>query len=295
MIENNKSLSNPIIKNINTPRLKLEKITNSANIKNDNQTPKLPAIKRFFPEISKTPLIDKNETNNTSNLLQKKYNFKLSDSLLNSPHLQKDYNSFRSLKLKKLNFSGLIKSPSAESIIPKRIPNIREFHRKIMSSNKLICDKKMNEEYEKFANQYKKNINIEEMLLGNNDKNKKIKTRIYGPNDNIVSVIRAKMERLKYDNEYRGVDPDLKELIKDEIMDAQVKLKRKPEELNKKKFQIRPLYLKKLDQYRYLSKMNIIREINQMSSTPVIVKDGQVMLKLINDAFDNFKMNRQEL
>ena len=228
MIENNKSLSNPIIKNINTPRLKLEKITNSANIKNDNQTPKLPAIKRFFPEISKTPLIDKNETNNTSNLLQKKYNFKLSDSLLNSPHLQKDYNSSRSLKLKKLNFSGLIKSPSAESIIPKRIPNIREFHRKIMSSNKLICDKKMNEEYEKFANQYKKNINIEEMLLGNNDKNKKIKTGIYGPNDNIVSVIRAKMERLKYDNEYRGVDPDLKELIKDEIMDAQVKLKRKP-------------------------------------------------------------------
>ena len=131
------------------------------------------------------------------------------------------------------------------------------------------------------------------MLLEMNDKNKKIKTGIYGPNDNIVSVIRAKMERLKYDNEYRGVDPELKELIKDEIMDAQVKLKRKPDELNKKKFQIRPLYLRKLDQYRYLSKMNNVREINQMSNTPVIVKDGQVMLKLINDAFDNFKINNQ--
>ena len=295
MIENNKSLSNPINKNINTPRLKIEKITNSYTIKNENQTPKLPRIKKFFPEMSKTPLNDKNETNNTSNILQKKYNFKLSDSLLNSPNLKNDYNSFRSLKFQKLNFSGLVKSPSAESIIPKRIPNIRAFHQKIMSSNKILCDKKINEEDEKFANQYKKNINIEEMLLGNNDKNKKIKTGIYGPNDNIVSVIRAKMERLKYDNEYRGVDPDLKELIKDEIMDAQVKLKRKPEELNRKKFQIRPLYLKKLDQYRYLSKMNNIREINQMSCTPVIVKDGQVMLKLINDAFDNFKMNRNEL
>lgn len=288
MIENNKSLSNPIIKNINTPRLKIEKLTISSKIKNDNQTPKLPSIKKIFPEMSKTPLIDKNDTSNSTNILQKKY-------LLNSPNFKKNYNSFRNIKFNQLDFSGLIKSPSAESIIPKRIPNIRDFHNKLMSSNKLLCYKKMNQEYEKFANQYKKNIDIEEMLLGSNDKNKKIKTGIYGPNDNIVSVIRAKMERLKYDNEYRGVDPDLKELIKDEIMDAQVKLKRKPEELNKKKFQIRPLYLKKLDQYRYLSKMNIIREINQMSSTPIIVKDGQVMLKLINDAFDNFKMNKPEL
>ena len=42
---------------------------------------------------------------------------------------------------------------------------------------------------------------------------------------------KKEMERLKYDNIYKGVDKDLKELIKDEIMDAQVKLKRKPEAL----------------------------------------------------------------
>ena len=172
------------------------------------------------------------------------------------------------------------------------MPNIRDFHNKIMSNNKLSYEKILNEEYQKYEQQINK-LDIEEMLLEMNDKNKKIKTGIYGPNDNIVSVIRAKMERLKYDNEYRGVEPELKELIKDEIMDAQVKLRRKPDELNKKKFQIRPLYLRKLDQYRYLSKMNNVREINQMSNTPVIVKDGQVMLKLINDAFDNFKINNQ--
>ena len=281
MIDKEKSLSNPLIKT-NNPIIKNEKLFQNNIIKIENSTPKLPAIKKFFPEISKTPILnEKNETTNTS-INIKKLHYKI----LFSPKL-KNANSFRNLKKDHSILSGLIKSSSTESF--KKMPNIRTFHQKLMSSNKISCDKAMNKEYLKFENQYKNNYNLEEMLLSSNDKNKKIKTGIYGPNDNIVSVIRAKMERLKYDNEYRGVEPELKELIKDEIMDAQVKLKRKPEELNRKKFKIRPLYLRKLDQYRYLSKMNIIKEINQMSITPVIVKDGQVMLKLINDAFDNFK------
>ncbi len=285
MLDKEKSLSNPIIKN-NNPIIKTDKFFHNI-IRYDSSTPKLPTIKKMFPEISKTPINDKNETTSTSKIIKNKLNHKI----LFSPKV-KDYNSFRNLKIKKLNFSRLFKSSSAESIIPKKMPNIRAFHQNIMSNNKISCDKAMNEEYLKYENQYKNNYDLDEMLLASNDKNRKIKTGIYGPNDNIVSVIRAKMERLKYDNEYRGVEPELKELIKDEIMDAQVKLKRKPEELNRKKFQIRPLYLRKLDQYRYLSKMNIIREINQMSNTPVIVKDGQVMLKLINDAFNNFKIKK---
>ena len=291
MIDKKLLLSNINSKNKinNSQTIKIEKISYNLNIRNGSSTPKLPKIKKFFPEISKTPIKDQNETNNTSNSIQQKKANKISDSFFNNP---KDYNSFIHIKLKKLDFSSLIKSPSAKSIKPKKMPNIRDFHNKIMSNNKLSYEKILNEEYQKYEQQINK-LDIEEMLLEMNDKNKKIKTGIYGPNDNIVSVIRAKMERLKYDNEYRGVDPELKELIKDEIMDAQVKLKRKPDELNKKKFQIRPLYLRKLDQYRYLSKMNNVREINQMSNTPVIVKDGQVMLKLINDAFDNFKINNQ--
>ena len=293
MIDKNLLLSNINSKNKinNSQTIKKEKISYNLNTRNGSSTPKLPTIKKFFSEISKTPIKDQNETNNTSNSIQKKKFNKIPDSFFNSLN-NKDYNSLIHIKLKKLDFSSMIKSPSAKSIIPKKMPNIREFHNKIMSSNKLSYEKTLNEEYQKYEQQTNK-LDIEEMLLEMNDKNKKIKTGIYGPNDNIVSVIRAKMERLKYDNEYRGVEPELKELIKDEIMDAQVKLRRKPDELNKKKFQIRPLYLRKLDQYRYLSKMNNVREINQMSNTPVIVKDGQVMLKLINDAFDNFKINNQ--
>ena len=115
---------------------------------------------------------------------------------------------------------------------------------------------------------------------------KKIKTGIFGPNNNIVSVIRAKMERLKYDNIYKGVNDDIKEIIKDEIMDAQVKLKRKPQNLILNKNEIRPLYIRKMDKYRYLSNMNKIREINQVSTIPVLEKDRNIMLKLFNDAFD---------
>ena len=65
---------------------------------------------------------------------------------------------------------------------------------------------------------------------------KKKKMGIFGSRNNIINIIRAEMERLKYDNIYKGVDADLKEMIIDEIMDAQLKLKRKPENLvyNKK-------------------------------------------------------------
>jgi hypothetical protein len=97
------------------------------------------------------------------------------------------------------------------------------------------------------------------------------------------------MERLKYDNEYKKVDEDIKEMIKDEIMDAQVKLKRKPINLCAVKGGVRPLYLKKMDKYRYLSTMNEIRQLNQISNSSAIIKDGNVMIKLINDAFNLFR------
>ena len=55
-----------------------------------------------------------------------------------------------------------------------------------------------------------------------------------------------------------------------------------------------PLYKKKMAKYRYLTKMNLVREINQNSATPMIVNDGNLMLKLINKAFDNCKLKNNE-
>ena len=49
-----------------------------------------------------------------------------------------------------------------------------------------------------------------------------------------------------------------------------------------------------MDKYRYLKKMNLVREINQNSTTPIIVDDGHMMIKLINKAFDNYKSGFNE-
>ena len=278
MIVNFKEINSPKIKRNDVQLIKLSK-TNKNNIyKVQSSTPKLPFIKKIFPEGSKTLLMK----------IKKEKNNKNSHFFFNSPKNLVKNNSYRNIRIKKSNSIMPINSSSSEII---KIPNIRIFHNKIMSENRLSCERTIYKENLKFDEQKHGNY-ISNILSGNDEKNNNIKTGIYGPNNNIISVIRAKMERLKYDNEYKGIDSEIKEMIKDEIMDAQVKLKRRPEDLFKKKIQIKSLCSKKIDQYRYLTRMNSLREINQMTTTPLIVKDGQVMLKLINDAFDYFKLNK---
>lgn len=195
------------------------------------------------------------------------------------------------LKIKKFFPLELKRSASVESLITKHIPNTSVFHKKLMDENRLSCGRRLNEDYMKLKNNENDNEKINEMI-NERKGTKKVKTGIFGPANNIVSVIRSRMERLRLDNEYRKVEEDLREIIKDEILDAQVKLKVKPFDLFRKKDDKDPLYIRKLDKYRYLERMNLIREINQNSATPLIVKDGNMMLRLINDAFGNFKAKK---
>lgn len=269
-----------------------KKINDNSLLKSNNSTPILPTIKTKFQDTIKTPLNEKVETNNTSNIYKKNYIEKLSQpSSITPKKIMFDYFSHhKKIKISKIK-SKIKKSASSEMIKPRSIPNIRVFHQHLMLQNQKSCNKSLIEGYKKYEIEKRDLKEINE-ILNSLDENKKMKTGIYGPSDNIVSVIRARMERLKYDNFYKGVEPVLKEIIKDEIMDAEVRLKRKPEVLCKKKFNIRPLYLKRLDQYKYLSSMNTIREINQLQSTPVIVKDGPIMIKLINDAFSIYRVKK---
>ena len=194
----------------------------------------------------------------------------------------------RKLKIKKI--FNLKHSSSIESLISENIPSVSSFHKKIMEQNERSCQRRLKEEYIKYKNGIRDKEQISEML---NDRRstKKLKTGIYGPENNIVSIIRSRMERLKLDNEYRGVKEEVKELIKDEILDAQVKLKMKPINLIRKKEEKKPLFKTKLDRYRYLEKMNLLSEINQTAVTPMVVNDGNMMIQLINDAFRYFKMD----
>ena len=104
----------------------------------------------------------------------------------------------------------------------------------------------------------------------------------------------ARIQRLRLENEYKGVDEELKELIKDEIIDAQVRLKMKPNIITMKKGKSNPLFLEKLNKYKYLTKLNLMREINQNAVVPIMVNDGNMMIKLINEAFGIFKMKNKD-
>ena len=286
MSEPTKPLSNPLAKNIKYIKFDINK--NNKDSKTEFYSPKFPTISRNYTNRSQTHLNLRRNINNSNIINTKMSDGNISTSLFNSSkNNNKDSFSLREKKGKKINFIPLLKSFSQKKL--SNLPNLRKFHQTLMFNNKLSYEKAVKEEFLNFENQQKNKINISDLLLEVKEKEKKINTGIYGPKDNIVSVIRAKMERLKYDNEYIGVKEEIKEMIKDEIIDAQVKLKRKPNELNKKKFMKRPLYLKKMDKYRYLSKMNKIRQINQISTVPIIVKDGQVIIRLINDAFGNLK------
>ena len=161
-----------------------------------------------------------------------------------------------------------------------RIRNDLNFHKNLMSFNK----DKLNKSYQ----ESKKTIIEEDNYIQNIGKEpeKKKKMGIFGSRNNIINIIRAEMERLKYDNIYKGVDADLKEMIIDEIMDAQLKLKRKPENLVFNKKLERPLYLKKIDKYKYISSMNRIRVLNQIANVSVVEEDGNIMKRLSNDAYD---------
>lgn len=216
--------------------------------------------------------------------------FPLSRNSINN-HINTPINNFNN------NNDNLIYSPKIlQTHSPKKIPDINFFHHKLMSENISACSQKIEDYYLNQKKQNEKYINslLLEDKLDFKDKTKK--TGIYGPSNNIVSVIRARMMRLKFDNEYKGVEKEIKQILIDEFMDAQVRLKRKPEKLEvDKNLKKRPLYLKKLDSQRYLAQKCQVLQINQMANVPVVIKDGSAMIKIIDDAFEVMKSGKNNL
>ena len=195
---------------------------------------------------------------------------------------------------KKTNFYRKQKSQIIKNDIVRNKPNITrknstpfhlqvnpaKFHNNLMNKNISSFNKSQIDEY---MEQIKNNKHKELDTLKHYRES--CITGIYGPSTNILSVIRANIERLKYDNDYSGVKNDIKEMIKDELMAAQVKLKIKPKPLNYDKLnKIKPLYLKKFDDIKYISAKNKINIINQTAKTPSMLDDGTVISTYMNDS-----------
>ena len=292
MLKRCNSLNNQIIKKMDNLISIIYKSSKNLINKQENSAMKLPKITQKDEFNS---LINNIETTNSSYKIQNHIGnhifIPISETSKKTISFQSEKNNkIFPLKIKRnklfpLNFKRF---SSEETIIPKKIQSISTFHKRLMEQNYLSCKRRLKEDYIKIKKSQRNKEEVKEMVFGNSASNK-LNTGIFGPSNNIVSVIRRGIERLRLENEYKGVDEDIKELIKDEIIDAQVKLKRKPVSLTIKKREITPLYKKKMDKYRYLTKMNLMQEINQNSTTPIIVDDGHMMIKLINKAFDNYK------
>ena len=279
-----------------TPKLSIN--NSSSNLLKENykiNELKLPSIKCLFSSS--------NSTNQNSNYEIKQISLK-KNSINNS--FFKKINR-QNLKLKKLfgnrfkNISidkekndinkSLKQSNSTTSILIKNFKKYKikkdlNFHRDLMVIN--------NEKLNNYINEQNNKITEDSYLksIAEDPSKKQPKTGIFGPRNNIINIIRAEMERLKYDNIYKGVEEDIKELIKDEIMDAQVRLKRKPENLVFNKKLQKPFYIQKMEKYKYISSMNKIRELNQVANISVIEHDGNIMKRLANDAYDALMNHR---
>ena len=281
-----------------TPKLSIN--NSSSNLLKENykiNELKLPSIKCLFSSS--------NSTNQNSNYEIKQISLKKNS--INNSFFEKI--NGQNLKLKKLfgnrfkNISiykekndinkSLKQSNSTTSILIKNFKKYKikkdlNFHRDLMAIN--------NEKLNNYINEQNNKITEDSYLksIAEDPSKKQPKTGIFGPRNNIINIIRAEMERLKYDNIYKGVEEDIKELIKDEIMDAQVKLKRKPENLVFNKKLQKPFYIQKMEKYKYISSMNKIRELNQVANISVIEHDGNIMKRLANDAYDALMNHRGE-
>lgn len=172
----------------------------------------------------------------------------------------------------------------------EKITSPIHFHRRLMSKNIDSYNLSKLNDYLKYSD--RENKKIQEKL------NEKITTGIYGPNNNLLSIILARMERLKINHEFKEMvsDPDIQKILQDEFMLAQVRLKRKPKKIViGKNNEIKSLCMQKLEKYNYLSSQNKIMYVNPIGNLPKMIEDNEIMYKYYDDAYNIFKEKKYRI
>ena len=201
----------------------------------------------------------------------------------------------KNININKSSFSPM--SPSMNKNInyifkfPKeKITSPIHFHRRLMSKNIDSYNLSKLNDYLKYSDE--ENKKIQEKL------NEKITTGIYGPSNNLLSIILARMERLKINHEFKEMvsDPDIQKILQDEFMLAQVRLKRKPKKIViGKNNEIKSLCMQKLEKYNYLSSQNKIMYVNPIGNLPKMIEDNEIMYKYYDDAYNIFKEKKYKI
>ena len=221
------------------------------------------------------------QRNNSVKSLTKRINSKI--KLNNNININKSCFSPISPSLHK-NINFIFKFPK------EKITSPIHFHRRLMSKNIDSYNLSKLNDYIKYSD--KENKKIQEKL------NEKITTGIYGPNNNLLSIILARMERLKINHEFKEMvsDPDIQKILQDEFMLAQVRLKRKPKKIViGKNNEIKSLCMQKLEKYNYLSSQNKIMYVNPIGNLPKMIEDNEIMYKYYDDAYNIFKEKKYKI
>ena len=221
------------------------------------------------------------QRNNSVKSLTKRINSKI--KLNNNININKSCFSPISPSIHK-NINFIFKFPK------EKITSPIHFHRRLMSKNIDSYNLSKLNDYIQYSD--KENKKIQEKL------NEKITTGIYGPNNNLLSIILARMERLKINHEFKEMvsDPDIQKILQDEFMLAQVRLKRKPKKIViGKNNEIKSLCMQKLEKYNYLSSQNKIMYVNPIGNLPKMIEDNEIMYKYYDDAYNIFKEKKYKI
>ena len=228
--------------------------------------PKLP-----IPRIYITP---KKKNFSSSNSL----NSNQDDNSTNKENKIKDYKtkSNNNILLKGIVSNNKLKRIKSDLLLYK-IPKTSIFHKNLMAENKQICSSRFNKEL--FIENLKDSIEKENFYKKIEEKDKKKCFNIY-------EQIQEIQDDLKYKKEYKkkGMEENIKNILKSELHFAKQKLKIKEKKNNKFKI---PLIKQKLSRYDYISYQNPILEINEYGTLATYIKDGKLMYKLFYDSSEN--------
>ena len=228
--------------------------------------PKLP-----IPRIFITPKKKYLSSSNSMNSIQ-------DDNLSNRENKFKDYKfkSNNNILLKGIVPNNKMKRIKSDLLLYK-VPKTSIFHKKLMAENEHICSNRFNKEL--FLEQLKDKIEKENLNQKSEEKEKK-------KDFNIYEKIKEIQDDLKYKKEYKkkGMEENIKNILKSELHFAKQKLKIKEKKNNKFKI---PLIKQKLSRYDYISYQNPIFEINEYGTLPTYIKDGKLMYKLFYDSSEN--------
>ena len=242
------------------------------------------------------PKIEHKKSNNTDDTNTLSFNFSHSSynnihnktSPNNSPNFHNNQfikSYFSSRTNKNLSDFNLLNEYSPKYIFsPKiKIPNLGDFHKKLMFNNQRSFKYRINNE--KIKNIIPKDKEDKNEKLKEID-NIKLKEDFDSNKYNLSSYLEANKNNNKFLNQYpqKSFDDEIKIIVKKEL--EVIKSKRKKNkfrhscEIPKKNDRV---CIQKLEKVNFITYNNPIIQLNQSGSVPLFVEDGVIMYKLFKD------------